>query len=151
MTPINIQFGAGGNHLPGFVNHDNETPIQERLPYEDDCVDLVFAEHVAEHTGSHDILNFFTDVHRILKPGGVFRVCVPMLDDIATREHASDLVFGHGHLFVFAEGSLAGMLFAAGFDRDKIVRTGRKEIDSHWKVIGRAKDDIESLRMEATK
>jgi len=34
---------------------------------------------------------------------------------------------------------------------EKIIKTGRKEIDGHWRAIGTAKDDLETLRMEAQK
>lgn len=146
-----VQFGSGGNQLPDFINHDAEVDISKPLPYEDSSVDLVFIEHCLEHVGTHAALRFLTEAYRILKPEGVIRVCVPSLDRIRTREHARDLVFGHGHLAVYSEGSLGGMMFAAGFDRNKIIMTVRSHYDGHWRVIGREKDDTETLRMEATK
>jgi predicted SAM-dependent methyltransferase len=147
---MNIQFACGGNKLEGWINHDSDADIRGRLPYEDGVADWVFIEHGLEHVNSHEGLAFMRECHRILKPGGVLRVCVPELRRLfMTREHMSDLILGHGHQMVYSSDSLAGMLVAAGFDA--IWETGRKEIDSHWKTIGREKDDLETLRMEAVK
>jgi hypothetical protein len=41
------------------------------------------------------------------------------------------------------------MLRAAGFNA--VVITDRKDCDSHWKTIGRDKDTLETLRVEAKK
>jgi hypothetical protein len=41
------------------------------------------------------------------------------------------------------------LLKLAGFSI--VTETGRRDCDSHHKVIGIAKDDLESLRVEATK
>lgn len=149
---LQVQFGSGGNQLAGFNNHDAEVPIEGLLPYAEKTVDFVFAEHVVEHVHPQRALRFFMNVLRILKPGGTFRVCVPILDRIVAKgdlEHARDLVFGHGHEMVYSFRSLHSMLLAAGFS-DAVI-SKRKEIDGHWRVIGVEKDDLETLRMEATK
>ncbi len=62
------------------------------LPFKNNEFDMVTASHILEH-----INNFFSlieEIHRVIKPGGVFKVWVP---------HASDLAaFGHvGHVRYF--------------------------------------------------
>lgn len=144
-----VQFGCGGNRLPGFENHDSEVDITKRLPYGDTEVDFVFVEHVLEHVSAPDSLRFMDEAYRILKPGGVLRICVPVLDGIKDKAHARDLVLGHGHCVVFNLSNMIHLLILAGFDT--VTETGRKPCDSHHKVIGIAKDDLETMRVEATK
>lgn len=49
------------------------------------------------------------------------------------------------------EPTLGNLLCAAGFHKSSITVTPRKDCDQHWKTIGREKDDLETLRMEAKK
>lgn len=148
---LKIEFGAGGRKMDGWLCHDIEVPIEKPLPYGDGVAEVVFCSHVAEHVTPHESFGFFKEVHRILRPGGVFRIIVPMLDNIEDRKHATDLILGHGHRMVFAFGSLHGMLFAAGFEPHSIYETDKADIDNHAAVIGEGKDNLESLRVEATK
>lgn len=149
---MNIHVGCGGNILPGFDNTDfDKVDITKPLPWGDEIADLIFAEHVCEHLSTHDALHFFQEAYRVLKHGGVLRVCVPQLNRISNRDHALDLILGHGHQLVCSHDTIKGMMWAAGFPADRITETGRRDIDSHWKAIGREKDDLESLRMEAVK
>jgi predicted SAM-dependent methyltransferase len=145
---MKIQFGCGGNFLTGWKNHDYDVNIIRPLPYGDAVADFVFIEHCIEHVTGPEAFRFMKEVRRILKDGGTFRVCVPELARL-DREAAEDIIVNHGHLQVFSEETLRLMLQTAGFRQ--IVRTERSDIDSHWRVIGKEKDDKETLRMEAVK
>jgi predicted SAM-dependent methyltransferase len=85
-----LQLGSGLNPLPEFENvdfyfrhrgkarhvgHDLRRP----LPYADDTFDGVFSEHTVEHLYPAEALALIAEVHRVLKPGGVFRCVVPNL------------------------------------------------------------------------
>lgn len=147
-----IEFGGGGVKREGWICHDYEVRIEQPLPYPGNCAKFVYASHVAEHVTCHEAFGFFKEVYRILQPGGVFRVVVPELSRITDRTHAVALIVGHGHQNVFGPESLAGMLFAAGFDWANIRQTEiDKEIDKHHLAIGYEKDLQESLRIEARK
>lgn len=149
---LKIEFGGGGVKREGWQCHDYEVRIEEPLPYANECAEFVYCSHVAEHVTCHEAFGFFKEVHRILKPGGIFRVVVPALNQITDRTHAVALIVGHGHKTVFGADSLAGMLFAAGFDWDNIRQTEKnREIDFHGRVIGESKDDLESIFLEAKK
>lgn len=147
---MNVQFCCGGNRLEGFVNHDSEVDITKHLPYQDNSVDFVFCEHGAEHISGPQVLHFFEEVYRILKPGGVFRVCIPVLDRL-NRSDAKAIIRLHGHLTIWNTALIGRVLWAAGFSENNIVLTERKDCDSHWKVIGKEKDDQETARWEGTK
>jgi predicted SAM-dependent methyltransferase len=85
-----IHIGCGQTYLDGFLNldfydfgasggksvgHDIRFP----LPFEDQAFEGAFTEHTLEHLDSKDAIAFLHDVHRILKPGSVFRISVPSL------------------------------------------------------------------------
>lgn len=151
MSELKVQFGCGGNILEGWKNHDAEVPIEKPLPYYPNSVDFILAEHVVEHVTMPQALAFLTDCYNILKPGGILRVCCPVVGRDLERGHVIDLLTNHGHLIGLNLHLLRTMLWAAGFNFLNVETTKRKEIDGHWKVIGLEKDDLETCRMEAVK
>lgn len=137
--------------IPGWLNTEYpDHDITKPLRFKDGSVDKILAEHVCEHVSAPDCLRFFEECHRILKPGGVLRVCVPVLDRIQDYAHLRDLVVGHGHMVVFNLSNLITLLHIAGFERvtEEIID---KNIDGHWRQIGEAKDHLETLRVHAHK
>lgn len=147
---IKLNVGCGSNFLPGFINTDAELDITKPLPHEDDSVSFILAEHVVEHVSGPDAFRFMEECHRVLKIGGTLRICVPELTRL-DRAKRKDIITNHGHLVTFNYYNLRDMLEAAGFHQQLISKTDRKEIDGHWKVIGKKLDALETLRVEAIK
>lgn len=147
---MNVQFGCGSNRLPDFENWDSEVDITKNLPYGDNTVDFILIEHCLEHVSGPDALHFCEEAYRILKPGGALRVCMPVLERL-DRSEAKAIIRLHGHLTLWHTLLIPRLLFAAGFDESKIVETGRKECDGHFRVIGEEKDNRETARFEARK
>jgi predicted SAM-dependent methyltransferase len=155
-TPIifkrmkNVQFCCGGNRIEGWDNHDQDTAdITKRLPYGDNTVDFILCEHGLEHVNCGHGWLFLRECWRILKPDGVLRVCVPKALEMLDLGHCIDLIIGHGHQMIYNEEILGKMMNLAGLVHAH--KTERKDCDQHWKTIGLAKDDLETLRMEAVK
>jgi len=146
---VNIQFCCGTNHLAGWHNYDQEVDIAKPLPFPNDRADYVFIEHGLEHVSGPSGLRFLDECHRILKPGGRLRICVPVLDRLPDA-HARDIVLNHGHRVVFDEGVLCRLLSLAGFKNVQSVPLD-KNLDGHWRVIGEEKDVRETLRVEVIK
>ncbi|NND93806.1 MAG: methyltransferase domain-containing protein [Flavobacteriales bacterium] len=80
MKKLNI--GAGKSYIPGFVNIDisENAELQldlstEKLPFEDNSVELVFSYHTLEHIPNY--IFALTEIHRVLKHGGVLLLGVP--------------------------------------------------------------------------
>jgi predicted SAM-dependent methyltransferase len=82
---IKLNFGCGTNKLDGWQNFDAEVDIEKRLPFPDDHADFIYAEHVVEHVDYQAALRFLRRGRRVLKPGGVIRICVPSLENIWRR------------------------------------------------------------------
>jgi predicted SAM-dependent methyltransferase len=51
--------------------------LSEALPFPEDSVDWIYSSHVLEHFHYSELIRLLKDCLRILKPGGVFSVCVP--------------------------------------------------------------------------
>lgn len=165
MSELKIQFCSGGSRIPGWLNTDLEfgeqqVDITKPLPFADNSADACRIEHGAEHISTHECLRFFDEVYRILKPGGTFRLSIPVLDMCLrvfdgkgtrpmSRVHARDLIFGHGHQCAFSSELAYIFLYLAGFN--EIQRVERDEFDHHHTVIGEEKDNIETARFVATK
>lgn len=128
----------------------------EGLPYDADQFDLVYASHVLEHIPWFNTARALADVHRILKPGGVFEVWVPdfayLIRCYLRRECGDDwrkfnddsdpMVWLNGRLFtyggpdglgdpnwhraVFDERSLQDHLYNAGFKLIERIDTKEK-------------------------
>ena len=51
--------------------------ISRGIPFESNSVDVVYHSHLLEHLDRHLVENFFLEIKRVLKIGGVHRVVVP--------------------------------------------------------------------------
>ena len=82
IKSVRLNLGAGLTYIPGFTNIDisNKADIsldlgKDKLPFNDASVDLVFSYHTLEHVP--DYLFVLSEIHRVLKNGGLFLVGVP--------------------------------------------------------------------------
>lgn len=147
---MKINLGCGSNRLHGWTNCDSDVDITKRLPFPDNSAEMILAEHVFEHISCPDGLRFLDECYRVLKSGGALRLLVPVLDRITDRNHARDLILGHGHQCAYSVNSLRMVMAAAGFN--EIIETHRlPSIDGHWRVIGPDKDELETCRLVGSK
>ena len=58
-----------------FVHRD----LSGGLPFPDRSVDNLYCSHFLEHLSRPNALHLLKEARRILKPGGIFRICVPDL------------------------------------------------------------------------
>lgn len=71
----NIDIVAAG---PGVLAHDLRTGV----PLPENSCDAVYHAHVLEHIPRTEAPGFIRECFRVLRPGGVFRVVVPDLEQI---------------------------------------------------------------------
>ncbi len=83
-----INLGDGRKGTDGFIHLDKKRtsniPIDfetmEKLPFEDESIDHALSIHCVEHLTDETNRNLMKEVHRVLKPGGVFRISCPDYD-----------------------------------------------------------------------
>ena len=88
---IKVNLGCGDHILEGWQNHDlliDKVDVTGPLPYSDNTVSVILAEHIIEHLDSAGALAMLDSCHRILAPGGVLRISVPALDKIMLLDGA---------------------------------------------------------------
>lgn len=150
---LRIEFGANGRKMDGWICTDIDTAdIRKFLNWSDNSCEQLYCSHCIEHVSSPHAIHFLMECHRILQPGGTLRLVVPCVGSQMRRDEVLKLVdHTHGHLCAYNEDLLRTMLFTAGFEWGKILRTGRKPIDAHHLTIGDTMDNLESCHLEATK
>ena len=65
----------------------------EKLPYDEDFFDLVLSSHVIEHMWRPNVPFHFSEVYRVLKPGGEYRIKCPNLKAAAIAYVNNDSQF----------------------------------------------------------
>lgn len=91
MTLRLLNLGCGNRYHPDWVNVDfhSSNPailahdLKDKLPFEDDFFDVVYHSHVQEHLPKIFVPMFFHECFRVLKPGGIIRMVIPDLEQIA--------------------------------------------------------------------
>ncbi|MGD8860500.1 MAG: methyltransferase domain-containing protein [Myxococcales bacterium] len=74
----NVDYGSewyAKVQKPGFVEYD--LTARQPLPMPDASISLAYTSHTIEHVDDASVENLFREVHRVLEPGGAFRVTCP--------------------------------------------------------------------------
>ena len=80
-----LNFGCGSITPVGWINSDLQAgpgvdisaDVLKGLPLPDDHVDYISSQHVLCELGIYDQVPALTELRRVLKPGGVLRLCLP--------------------------------------------------------------------------
>lgn len=178
--PVYLNLGSGprGKDNKHWVNIDgyNDRNVHFRLdfarplPFPDNTFDGAFCEHVIEHFTYEDGRRVCTEILRLLRPGGVFRIIVPdaervvrtYLDDpgrlIAYRGQpdltAMQVVNDYfrqryEHQFLYDSETMQQLLSEAGFTEIEQCTPGNGRCSDL--LIDDEKYAWESLYFEATK
>jgi len=148
-----LHVGCGTKNLGGWINADIAPHRQldvlldgrAGLPFADNSMSCVYAEHFIEHLDQEEGIHFLSECHRILIPGsGVVRVSTPNLDwvwrthyrypadDEAKRLgafHLNKAFHGWGHQFLYNDIVLADSLRLAGFSGITFLEYGASDLD----------------------
>ncbi len=159
--PVRLHLGCGQDHyMPGWINVDANAftakvdlwvDLRNPLPFPENSVDAVYSHHVVEHLA--DIENHLKDVHRVLKPGGVYRIAGPDGDAAIRKFVEGDaawlgdfpdkyeslggrlnnyLLCRNEHLHILTESYVREMGRRGGFDmidrRQPVVDTGHPRL-----------------------
>lgn len=86
-----LNLGCGSNFHPHWRNLDlvpqaqevEQANLAQGIPCESNAADVVYHSHVLEHLTRSDAKAFVAECFRVLKPGGILRIAVPDLEQIA--------------------------------------------------------------------
>ncbi|HEY6351157.1 MAG TPA: methyltransferase domain-containing protein [Candidatus Angelobacter sp.] len=133
---MKLHLGCGSKHIPGFVHVDLEDhphidfriPVNKLIFAPDNSVELIYASHVLEHFGRHEVDQVLREWFRVLQKGGILRIAVPDFGAVSDRYQETGelseligLVCGGQrnqydfHKMVFDERLLGQRLRNAGF------------------------------------
>jgi predicted SAM-dependent methyltransferase len=156
-----LHIGAGPMRLPGWLNSDLiagdiQLDVARRFPLPDESFAYAFGEHLIEHLPQETGELMISELHRVLRPGGVLRLTTPDLKkiiaiyedrnpDVSRAEYSQYLgrltakhydqpceVFNDylrlwGHRYVYDEQDLRARLLAVGFSEVIRVEPGESE------------------------
>ena len=142
---MKIEIGGGTLVQPGWINLDSRNGIEgwrreaqdTPWPTGDNTVEAMRASHVMEHIPAGQArIDVMNEAHRVLRPGGVFEVIVPIVNDpltwhaIADPTHVSFWVPESFHYFDghFAANADYGISLWTTLELE--VRGG---FECHWK------------------
>lgn len=91
MSRSYLNLGCGGHFDPAWTNIDiySAAPevrahdLRRGLPYADGSFEAVYSAHFMEHLAPAEARRLLAECQRVLKPGGVIRVVVPDLEQMA--------------------------------------------------------------------
>ncbi|REJ65422.1 MAG: methyltransferase domain-containing protein [Planctomycetota bacterium] len=86
-----LNLGCGSRFVPSWTNVDirSRSPhviahdLRRPLPFPDASFDFVYTSHVLEHFDRDDGETFLHEAARMLRPGGILRVVVPDVEQLA--------------------------------------------------------------------
>jgi predicted SAM-dependent methyltransferase len=89
MTYLNL--GCGSRFNPDWINIDWSScnayvkahDLNTGIPFPDSTFDAVYHSHLLEHLSKENAFFLLQECHRVLKVGGIIRVVVPDLEQIA--------------------------------------------------------------------
>ena len=147
-------------HKQGIFRQIRRLDLTKRFPYANGEFAAAFSSHVIEHLYYNEAVSTLKEVHRVLMPGGIFRVAVPDLDrcvaeyDSTHPDNFCSAVFEskqardkNQHHWMYNETSMGKLLHDVGFRevyRCKYQQGKSPDVD---KIDNRP----ESLFMEAVK
>jgi predicted SAM-dependent methyltransferase len=82
-----LNWGCGGHTLPGWINSDQKDgdgidlscDIAQGLPLESGSIDYAVSIHALPEVHYDSIVPVLRELRRVIKPGGILRLCLPDL------------------------------------------------------------------------
>ena len=174
---VKIEIGSGekigenGWLTLDFTGTDINWDLRNGMPFENDTIDEIYSSHLFEHLTFNEASVLFDECKRVLKPDGVFSICVPnskryiqayfnkdqdfwkneQLDFLTNAYNKTTLIDyinyiaymdGH-HKYMFDEENLLFILISHGFKNVKI-----RDFDIKIDMLDR---DFESIYAIANK
>jgi len=83
ITEEYLHFGCGNDYKEGFINLDMNKKAdfyldaRNKLPFKNETIEYIYSSHFIEHLNNDELSRHFKESFRVLKSGGIYRICVP--------------------------------------------------------------------------
>ena len=139
---IKLNLGCGKHLLPGYINIDLHNPkadiihdLTTPLPYENETIDEILAEHIIEHFLPAEWPVVIRDWVRVLKPHSKIIIHCPDIKRCAKNLLADKPLSSRWLLPIFGGYKGKGQLHKNGFWLEKLtfdLKAVGIEVQSHW-------------------
>lgn len=140
-----LHWGCGDVTPAGWINSDISggpgvdigCDVLEGLPLEDESIDCISSQHVLPEIHLLSQVDALRELRRVLKPGGVLRLCVPDLDRAIAAYQRGDREYFHTwdwdgidgnfitHILWYGESRT---LFTFGFMEELLRKAGFSDV-----------------------
>jgi predicted SAM-dependent methyltransferase len=143
VPAVRLNFGCGDTRYEGWIGVDQSfaptvdlaLDLRRRLPFPDASVDLCYSEHFFEHLFPDEGQFHLTEVHRILKPGGRYRIVVPDVVKFAQKYIEGDADFFR-RAFPWAERPIHALFAVANMRGDHRNIVDFEELERMARIAG---------------
>jgi len=155
MIKVKLHLACGERYIPGFIHIDErffphidyQMNVADLFEFEDNSVDLIYASHILEHFGRHEVKDVLKEWYRVLKKGGILRIAVPDFEAIckAYRKFSDiKLVMGPIHGGQTYEGNTHYVSFDLRYLKELLEEVGFKNVHRYdWrKTVHKDYDDF---------
>lgn len=140
---VRLNFGCGLTRYEGWYGVDQfygptvdlAIDLRGRVPFPDNSVDYAYSEHFLEHLFPEEGLKHLQEVHRVLRPGGRYRVVVPDVLKFADRYLKGDDDFFR-RAFPWEERPIQALYAVANFRGDHRAIYDHKELEHFARQAG---------------
>lgn len=88
VKSVKVNLGCGRRPMEGYINIDSRkelspdmlVDVEKGLPFEDCSVDEIVAYDFLEHVHTDKVIFVMSEIHRVLKVGGILDFMVPSTD-----------------------------------------------------------------------
>jgi SAM-dependent methyltransferase len=148
-------------HRMGIFRQVKYLDVTKKFPWPDNTFSYIYTAHMLEHLYRDDALKCLSEVYRVLKPSGIFRIVVPDLDQLIQEynQHSPEQFLStffeatqrgeakNQHHWHYNESLLRKTLEQVGFCRTERCSFQKSEIPEIEKI----EDRPDSLFLETSK
>jgi predicted SAM-dependent methyltransferase len=132
-----LHWGCGGLHPPGWINADSGPGpgvdiacdiVVDGLPLPSASIERIYCSPSLERVPAHQLLAVLRELHRVLEPGGLIRLCVPDFDRALDAYRRQEDAWRWCWLWDSPDGNFLTQLLNHGYARSLFTKEFATEL-----------------------